>query len=496
MSGAVFKSIEIFFERYDKYLLFILSLVFNCVYIIQTPYLFDWDEKFHALVAKNLSADWRIPILITDTIVQPCKDSWVCCGVWLHKQPVFLYQMALSIKIFGVSEFAVRFPSALMVSLLIFPVYRIAEIIKDKTAAIIAAFFSVTNATILSHMDGFSGMDHNDIAFMFYVTLSVWALVEYIQSDRKIFLLFMAVFSGIAVLNKWLTGLLAIQGLSIFLIFFSKKNFREIIVTLFYVGIISAAVFLPWQLYVYLIEPEIAIHEWQMNQRHFFEVVEGHSYGLWFYFENLPLQYSGLHYLIISIPIFIWLVGDKRKYTIPISLMIVSMFIFFTLAATKVAGYTLVVMPMVYVFFGIFISYIYELLKHKFKVAIPLMLVIMVAFLSYQNLNLNRIKGEHDISGNDWRSMRYAGKKTNAATYKKLQTDLKKRKVAIVGFENFDQLDCLFYTDFKCYANGLSLSDLDKLKDNGYQIAVFQNFIPENLKNDTNVIILPYDYSH
>jgi 4-amino-4-deoxy-L-arabinose transferase len=496
MSGAVFKSIENFLERYDKYLLFILSLVFNCVYIIQTPYLFDWDEKFHALVAKNLSADWRIPILITDTIVQPCKDSWVCCGVWLHKQPVFLYQMALSIKIFGVNEFAVRFPSALMVSLLIFPVYRIAEIIKDKTAAIIAAFFSVTNATILSHMDGFSGMDHNDIAFMFYVTLSVWALVEYIQSDRKMFLLFLAVFSGIAVLNKWLTGLLGIQGLFIFLIFFSKKSFREIIVTLFYVGIISAAVFLPWQLYVYLIEPEIAIHEWQMNQRHFFEVVEGHSFDAMFYINNLPLQYSYLHYFLIAIPLCLFLFKEQRKYLIPLFVMIISVYVFFTIAATKVAGYTLVVMPIAYVFFGLLISFLYKQIQAKLSISILPLLIAMVALLIFQNLNFSRIKLDHDISGSDWRSLRYSSKKANAALYKRLALDYKDDKIAIIGFEHFDQIDCLFYTDANCYANGLRDEEIAKLRKNGYDIGVFRNYIPKNLIEDSSVVILPYDYSH
>jgi 4-amino-4-deoxy-L-arabinose transferase len=498
MSDAVFKSIKDFFERYDKYLLFILSLVFNCVYIIQTPYLFDWDEKFHALVAKNLSADWRIPILITDTIVQPCKDSWVCCGVWLHKQPLFLYQMALSIKIFGVNEFAVRFPSALMVSLLIFPVYRIAEIISDKRAAVIAALLIVTNSTILSHVSGYSGMDHNDIAYLFYVTLSIWALVEYINTEDLKFIWLLGLFSGLAILNKWVTGLIALEGLIVFLLFFSRKAVKSRFFIIIRAFVICVLVFLPWQIYTLIAYTDLALHEFNFNTKHFFEVIENHNGNGWFYIFNLPNQYSNLHYLLIAIPFCLWYLKDKIRYTLPLFIMLLTFFIFFSIAKTKLAGYTIPVMPISFVFIGLFIQNILYILSRKIGSRyMPIIMGCVLFLLGIVNLNIPRLIQESNTTNTeDWRARRFASKKSNAVVYKQILKENTNLKMAIVGFSNFDDIDCRFYTGFPCYGYYLNAENIQKLKSGGYQIAVFRNLIPENLQNDKSVIILPYDYSH
>ena len=176
--------------------------------------------------------------------------------------------------------------------------------------------------------------------------------------------------------------------------------------------------------------------------------------------------------------------------------MIISVYVFFTIAATKVAGYTLVVMPIAYVFFGLLISFLYKQIQAKLSISILPLLIAMVALLIFQNLNFSRIKADHDISGSDWRSLRYSSKKANAALYKRLALDYKDNKIAIIGFEHFDQIDCLFYTDANCYANGLRDEEIAKLRKNGYDIGVFRNYIPKNLIEDSSVVILPYDYSH
>ncbi len=44
----------------------------------------------------------------------------------------FLWQMALSLRIFGVSEWALRIPSVLMSALLVFPIFNIGQHFFDE----------------------------------------------------------------------------------------------------------------------------------------------------------------------------------------------------------------------------------------------------------------------------------------------------------------------------------------------------------------------------
>src|SRR5690606_28721971 len=100
----------------------------------------DWDERFHALVARNMMDEPFRPMLKTSALL-PHEDytAWCCNHIWLHKQPLFMWQMALSMKVFGVSEPALRLPSVIMGALMILLLYRITVLVTgNKTAGLIA----------------------------------------------------------------------------------------------------------------------------------------------------------------------------------------------------------------------------------------------------------------------------------------------------------------------------------------------------------------------
>jgi 4-amino-4-deoxy-L-arabinose transferase-like glycosyltransferase len=108
-------------------MLIALMGLFIRIYIIQLdPFLHDWDEKFHALVAKNMLNQPFKPMLYVHQYFKTDPFNWTFNHIWLHKQPLFLWQMALSMRIFGVNEIAVRLPSAVMGTLMILLVYRVA----------------------------------------------------------------------------------------------------------------------------------------------------------------------------------------------------------------------------------------------------------------------------------------------------------------------------------------------------------------------------------
>lgn len=78
------------------------------------PFLYEWDEKYHALVAKNMLQHSLKPMLYVHQYFATDPYNWTYNNIWLHKQPLFLWQMALSMMFFGVSEQAMRLPSVLI----------------------------------------------------------------------------------------------------------------------------------------------------------------------------------------------------------------------------------------------------------------------------------------------------------------------------------------------------------------------------------------------
>src|SRR6185295_14523546 len=112
-----------FFQKKETVSLTLLLLgafALRLFLILRDPFLHDWDEHFHALVAKNMIAHPFMPMLLANPVFPYNYKDWTSNHIWLHKQPLFLWQMALSMKLFGVNLFALRLPSALMGTIQVF----------------------------------------------------------------------------------------------------------------------------------------------------------------------------------------------------------------------------------------------------------------------------------------------------------------------------------------------------------------------------------------
>ena len=122
-------------------LLFVASLCLRLFFVYTDNYLHDWDERFHALVAKNMMEYPFQPMLRVNPVLDYDYTAWCCNHIWLHKQPFFLWQMALSMKIFGVNTFALRLPSAIMGALLIFPTFQNWQTYIQRKYRLLCLFF-------------------------------------------------------------------------------------------------------------------------------------------------------------------------------------------------------------------------------------------------------------------------------------------------------------------------------------------------------------------
>ena len=113
------------------------------IYTSSDFFLHTWDERYHALVAKNLIQHPLTPTLYDNPILPYEYKNWTGNHIWVHKQPIPLWGIALSLRIAGINEFAVRLPSIILSSGGILITYYIASYLYSSKVAYISSFLFV-----------------------------------------------------------------------------------------------------------------------------------------------------------------------------------------------------------------------------------------------------------------------------------------------------------------------------------------------------------------
>lgn len=473
-------------------LLMISSAFISYTFISFDPFLNSWDERFHALVAKNMIEHPLKPVLYADPIISYDYKNWTGNNVWLHKQPLFLWQIALSIKLFGLSEKAVRLPSLVMLCLLTPIVVRTGKLLFNHETGFIAAVLLITNNFILEHVSGRQQIEHNDITFMFYLISSVWAWLEYENSGKKHWLFIAAALSGCSILVKWVTGLLFYAGYGFYhsLVkrdLWTKDKTMLLIASLF----ITIAVTAPWQLYTATKFPLEASYEHAFNAKHFWDAIEGHGGGILFYVKELN-RHFGFFYPFILIGMVLMLFKTHR-YTLGFTtaVMVIAFYVFFTAAATKMTSFVMPVAPLCFIFIG----YSFNRLLHLFKedgLYRPALTICLISIASIHNVNANEAVAAHWRNPESEWGRFFQNTADNTVVYKNLSKDLSKEYV-IAYCNQFEEIDCMFYSGITAYS-WLDEKKIKELKSSGKKLAVFKSNLPEFIVKDSSIVILPYDY--
>lgn len=285
-------------------------LIWNLLGIQNDSFLNLWDERFHALVARNLSKDFTLPQLYTEKLMLDFNyQDWPRATIWLHKQPFFMWLSALSIKFLGFSPFSYRLPHALLFSCMPLIGYRTGNLLAGPRAGFFTAILAGGSSWAFSLMTGRVNTDQNDLCFYVLISASIWALVECAANPRIRWALMVGVFAGLAVLTKWLMGLMIFGAWGILiLLLFKERDYlsQRIQLRLMLVAILVAiVVFMPWQIYILIQFPIEAVQEYQHAHKHFGEIVENHSESFWYYFtENLPVIYGWFISILLALAFY------------------------------------------------------------------------------------------------------------------------------------------------------------------------------------------------
>ncbi len=467
--------------------------------ILLTPYLNFWDEQFHALVAKNMMDNPFAPMLYKNPVLPYDYHSWVGNHIWLHKQPLFLWQMALSMKLFGINTVALRLPSVIMSTLVILFIYRIGNIVINKKVGFYAALLFATSNFAIEFVSGSINTDHNDIAFMFYVTASIWAWIEYEAAgpkQKKYFLILIGLFAGAAVLVKWLTGLLVFTGwgLSIVLLKQRRKQWKQygnLLLSL----LIAIVVFLPWQLYILHAFPLESHYEFAFNNQHFFVPVEGHGGGFLWHFNKIETLYNLSRFFVLFSVALLFFRIKKKLYKTALLTYILFVYLFFGLAATKMLAFTYCVSFIIFLSFGVVIEWLFKLIvlnreylprKIHSVIYTTLVLGIIVGF----NLDIEKFQENHTMWKKDKSSVLYT-QTQNTAFIKSLPEKINDLENYVV-FGCSSNIPLMFFDEvIAAYREIPSKKTIQKLKNKHYKIAVINNGqLPDYLISDSSLVVV------
>lgn len=159
--------------------IFIAACLLYIPFIGNMP-LFDWDEINFAECAREMLASNNY------------SDVQLYFHPFWEKPPLFIWLQAISMNVFGVNEFAARFPNALCGVITLMVLYKTGKELNDQKFGLTWAF--VYASTLLPHLFFKSGII--DPWFNLFIYISVYYLVQHTNNPVGKFGYKTAIISG------------------------------------------------------------------------------------------------------------------------------------------------------------------------------------------------------------------------------------------------------------------------------------------------------------
>ena len=364
---------------------FRLSLVVLAALVIRADAswqysLHQWDERFHALVAKNLISDPLKPTLYRSPAIAYDYRDWTSNHVWLHKPPAALWLMAGSMRVFGINEIAMRLPSLLLSTGAVLLTFLIGRILFDDRIALLAAGFHAVNGFLVALAAGRRVADHVDTALIFFVELGIWTALRSREAPRTRDLVLTGVALGLAGLSKSAPALLILPVA--FVVFLQRSSLRMALSRSAAIAVVGLILVAPWLMYITSTFPDEARWSARYTLMHMSQSLEGPPSSPFAYVLELPRFFGEL----VWIPLLAVTVTALRSTQNDLRLVLIWVaipYLTFSVMSTRLPGYVMIAAPAVFLLEAHFCiglrSRLQQLGRRRNRVAAMALLVLLVA---------------------------------------------------------------------------------------------------------------------
>jgi len=263
---------------------------------------------------------------------------------WLEKPPLYYWQAMLAYKVFGVSDWAARLPSAIDAIAMALAVHWFLRRFRPGFALDAALALTCSTAIV-----GFARAASMDMPLAATFTIAMVAWFAWFEDGRRAFLAGFYAFLGLATLAKGPVALfLAMVIVGMFAA--TQRSWRVIRKSLWLPGILlGCAVASPWYALVQIRNPQFfRVFILEHNLARFGTNVFHHPEPFWYY---VPVTLLGwLPWTVFVIASLVWAVRrlrrrDEDALNIFLLIWVVVVVAFFSISQSKLPGYILPAIP-------------------------------------------------------------------------------------------------------------------------------------------------------
>lgn len=276
---------------------------FICIYVLIslvgmyfTP-LFDEDEGFFAEASRQMLATGDFV-----TINVNGEERY-------DKPALFFWFNVLSMKLFGINEFAVRFPSFIFFILTLIQLYNFSK----KHFLTSTAHISVVIMISILQFQVLARASVSDNLLNLLVASALLSFYNFEQNNEQRSLFAMYTFAGLGLLTKGPIAFIIIFGVIFFYLIFTQnlKFLRKLLHPLFILW--AFIIPLPWFYFAYKKSGEFLFYDFLIkhNIGRFTNTMESHGGYFWYYIPVVFLAFLPFIHLII--PSFKNIIFNKKN---------------------------------------------------------------------------------------------------------------------------------------------------------------------------------------
>ncbi len=292
-----------------------------------------WDEARNGINALEMMRSGQLFV----TTFNNAPD------LWNTKPPFLIWIIAALFKVFGVSELALRIPSALAATLTVGAMYLFAaRILQSKLIGFLSGLIILSAFGFSDIHIGRSGDYDALLTFLTFVGSCFY--FNYLQKYQQKFLSLSILFFVLAVLTKSIAGIFIVPAIIIFSLIFGDRSKTILSLSFWKIHLIGFGVVISYYLGRELISPGYLIAVW--NNEIFGRSLQSNEAGrrseflyYWQWLVNFRFQYWTYLVPATFLTVFITKSSVIKKWVIYSFGIVVSYYIIISVSQTKYLWY-------------------------------------------------------------------------------------------------------------------------------------------------------------